>query len=407
MVVALPSPYRPGYNQRPVVLAGREDVLAAADEALAVAVLEGRTPPALLVVGPRGVGKTVLLGEIADRAGERYSWPRLHVEIAPGSSLTADLVAGARDLVARFDQQPPSGRFRATSVVVGASLTGVHGEVTLTRSDAASPGGGGEIRVALASVVDAAADRDSGFVLTIDEMQLASRDELGQLAAVLQRATEAAWPVVVVGAGLPGMRDPGRTVSYFERAEWHEIGSLDPRQTRLALEGPAEAAGRPFEDDALDLLADRSGGYPYAVQLYGHHAWRASAGSDRIDLGAARRAATTAQKQLEVGLYANRWVQASGGERNYLVHLARLLAASQSVRGAEVAAALGVTARQVSTVRDRLLKKGTISAEGEYLHFAVPGMSEYVLRQSPDNSPDHELGGKAHRARRQQDDVGL
>jgi hypothetical protein len=87
--------------------------------------------------------------------------------------------------------------------------------------------------------------------------------------------------------------------------------------------------------------------------------------------------------------------------------LARLLAASQSVRGAEVAAALGVTARQVSTVRDRLLKKGTISAEGEYLHFAVPGMSEYVLRQSPDNSPDHELGGKAHRARRQQDDVGL
>src|SRR5580704_11047092 len=168
MVDARPSPYRPGYNQRPVVLAGRDYILAAADEALAVAALEGRTPPALLVVGPRGVGKTVLLGEIADRAADRYSWPRLHVEIAPGSSLTSDLVAGARDLVARFDQQPPSGRFRATSAVVGASLPGVHGEVTLTRSEPHVAGADGVLRANLAAAVDAAGVHDSGFVVTID-----------------------------------------------------------------------------------------------------------------------------------------------------------------------------------------------------------------------------------------------
>lgn len=403
MVAAQPSPYRPGYNQRPVVLAGRDDVMSAADEALVVAALEDRTPPALLVVGPRGVGKTVLLGEIADRAADRYAWPRLHVEITSGSSLTADLVTGARDLVARFDRQPPPGRFRATAAVVGASLVGVNGEVTLTRSEPALLGGEGQIPAALAAAVDAAAARDSGFVLTIDEMQLASHEELGRLAAVLQRATEAAWPLVVVGVGLAGMRDPGRTVSYFERAEWHEIGSLDSHQTRLALQGPAESAGRPFDEEALDLLADRSGGYPYAVQLYGHHAWRASADSDRIDLGAARRAAASAEKQLDVGLYANRWVQAGEGERNYLAALARLLAASPSVRGGEVAARLGVTARQVSTVRDRLRKKGTITAEGEHLHFAIPGMAEYVRRHTPDN----DLDTPAPRPRRQQHDLGL
>lgn len=213
-------------------------------------------------------------------------------------------------------------------------------------------------------------------------MQLAPRDELGQLAAVLQRATEAAWPLVVVGAGLAGMRDPGRTVSYFERAEWHAIGSLNPHQTRLALQGPADAAGRPFDDDALALLADRTGGYPYAVQLYGHHAWRVSAHSNRIDLVAAQRATESAEKQLEVGLYANRWAQASERERDYLSVLARLLGGSQPVRGAEVAAGLGVTARQLSTVRDRLLKKGTITAEGEYLQFAIPGMTDYVRRET-------------------------
>ena len=158
------------------------------------------------------------------------------------------------------------------------------------------------MRAALAAAVDAAEVHASGFVVTIDEMQLAPRDELGQLAAVLQKATEAAWPLVVVGAGLAGMRDPGRTVSYFERAEWHAIGSLDPHQTRVALQGPADAAGRPFDDDALAILADRTGGYPYAAQLYGHHAWRVSAHSNRIDIAAAQRATKNAEKQLEVGL---------------------------------------------------------------------------------------------------------
>ncbi len=92
-------------------------------------------------------------------------------------------------------------------------------------------GADSELRAALAAAVDAADVHARGFVVTIGEMQLAPRDELGQLAAVLRRATEAAWSLVVVGAGLAGMRDPSRTVSYFERAEWHAIGSLDPHQT--------------------------------------------------------------------------------------------------------------------------------------------------------------------------------
>jgi len=40
-----PSPYTPGYNQVPSVLAGRDDVLAAADEAIERPPSTGRSPP--------------------------------------------------------------------------------------------------------------------------------------------------------------------------------------------------------------------------------------------------------------------------------------------------------------------------------------------------------------------------
>ena len=73
MTVRTPNPYRPGFNQAPAVLAGRDQVLAGALEALEVAAFDGRTPRPLLLVGPRGVGKTVTLGEIASLAAERHS----------------------------------------------------------------------------------------------------------------------------------------------------------------------------------------------------------------------------------------------------------------------------------------------------------------------------------------------
>ncbi|MGH9123185.1 MAG: ATP-binding protein [Acidimicrobiales bacterium] len=374
------SPFRPGYNRRPPVLAGRDEVLAAADEAVAMAVRHALTPPGLLLVGQRGVGKTVLLGEVADRAAQAYGWPRLHVEVTPKTPFTPDVVDAARELVAAFDDPMPRG-LRVREAVLGAGVGLVHGELTLARDETPAADSSLLLRQALNAAVDAALRHDAGFVLTIDEMQLVDRQELARLAAILQRGTDLGWPVVLVGAGLAGMRDPERAVSYFERADWHEIGTLSDAETLHALQIPAANAGRPLDDDAAEILVAASGGYPYAIQVYGHHAWRASLGQPRINRQAAERGVLTAGRQLDQGLYANRWAQASPGERNYLAALASLLGSSPDVRGAQVAAALGVTTRQVGTVRDRLIKKGTLSTDGELLSFSVPGMADYVRRQ--------------------------
>ena len=69
----IPNPYRPGFNQAPTALAGRDVAIAAVTEALDVAALDGRTPRPVVFVGGRGVGKTVLLGEAAAIAADKHS----------------------------------------------------------------------------------------------------------------------------------------------------------------------------------------------------------------------------------------------------------------------------------------------------------------------------------------------
>ena len=134
-----------------------------------------------------------------------------------------------------------------------------------------------------------------------------------------------------------------------------------------------------MSDSARRLLAEASGGYPYAIQVLGHHAGRASTGSASIEVRHARAAAAAAEADLAAGLYTSRWHGASPKEQEYLVALAELVRGQGSTGGADVARALGRTTQQVSYLRDRLIRKGTIFAEAGSLVFAVPGMAEWVL----------------------------
>lgn len=385
MVMAA-NPYRPGFGQVPEVLAGRDPILESARHA-ADTVAEGRTPRPLILVGQRGVGKTVVIAEIADRAGTERGWPTLQLEATPGAALASAVIDEARTIAALLDQSPPRARFPLSDASLRAGVAGVGAEVRPERAPDHTARTSRQVHDALAQLASAAARAGSGVLVAFDETQAAGRHELATLAAALQAGTRAHWPMVVVFAGLPTMRDATRTVTYLERAEWHEVGLLSATDTIHALVGPAVGAGRPFEPAAGQYLAAQTGGYPYAIQLYGHHAWIVSDGHDRIDLADAKTAARNAASELDAGLYASRWSQASPKEQQYLAALATVLATGERPTGSAVATQLGATPRQLSTHRDRLLTKGTLIAEGTELRFAIPGMADYVRRQPPPHQP--------------------
>lgn len=378
----VPNPYRPGFNAPPPTFVGRDGVLASVREALDVAALDGRTPRPLILTGTRGVGKTVALGEAAALAQEHYGWPTVHVEVRPKRSFTPLLLErleAARANLEHTTTKPRRGA-RVVGGKVSAAALGVGAEVTIER-DPETSAPADPIGQALAATMLVAMRQGAGLVLTLDEAQLATRQELAAFAAVLQEHMPDDWPLVVIVAGLPSLRDPNRSVTYLERGEWQELGLLAPADARRALTEPAQESGRPMDDAAADVLVEASGGYPYAVQLYGHHAWRVSTGRPRITVTHARQALDAARHELEDGLYVSRWNDASRREQDYLAAVAALIVRTGEATGPQVAAELGKAQTQVSYLRDRLLKKGTLYTEGPRLLFLTPGMAQWVARR--------------------------
>lgn len=375
------NPYRPGFNQPPVVFAGRADVLDGAAEALAVAAYDGRTPRPLILLGPRGVGKTVTLGEISELAAEQHGWPTVHVEAKLHGPFLPDLVAGVRDagpLLSGTDVDRRKGRVRVTGAKVEAHAFGVGGEVQF---DTQGQTGTETLDAVLSATMRIAVERGAGLVITVDEVQNADPGDLSMLFGVIQEHVPDGWPLVLALAALPTLRENRgrrRLPTYLERAEWHDLDTLPPDEARQALVGPALQAGRPMTPAAADLLLGHAGGYPYAIQVAGHFAWRASHGSRAIGVDHARAAVPKIEADL-AQLFRSRWDDASPREQAYLRAMAAIDGRGELPRGGPVAAELGAPVTSVSYLRARLLRKGTIYREaGGGLHFITPGMGAWV-----------------------------
>lgn len=378
------NPYRPGFNQAPLVLAGRDTVIAGAREAFEVAARDGRTPRPLILMGPRGLGKTVTLGEIVSVAESSYSWVAVRAEAKAGLSLITDLTQ--RLAVARMllDGQDPSAvrrrRTRITGGHVGAKALGVEAAIELERTE----GSDENLLSALRRTMEQALQRPpgAGVIVTLDELQNAPQHELELIAGTLQETVPENWPLVVAVAALPSLRrtrGKRRLPTYLERAEWHVLGDLPEDAARQALAGPAQQAGRPMSAQAQNILLSVAGGYPYAIQLAGHYAWRASHGHASITARHARAAVPAIDAELAT-LFQGRWEDASPKEREYLRALAQLVDEGATPGGGTVATRLGEDAHAVSYLRERLLKKGTIYNTGDgRLHFITPGMGSWIL----------------------------
>ena len=93
-----------------------------------------------------------------------------------------------------------------------------------------------------------------------------------------------------------------------------------------------------------------------------------------------------AETDLATALYAGRWADASAKEREYLMAVATTLDVADTTTGSRVAAQLGATAKELSYLRDRLLKKGTLVASGRTLRLPVPGMARWIAARPEEGS---------------------
>jgi hypothetical protein len=388
------NPFAPGAGQRPPELAGRERELKAFEVVLE-RVARGRPERSLVLTGLRGVGKTVLLGELRAMA-VRHKWGAGKIEARPDAELRRPLSAALhraiRDLAVRH--RAPDRVEEVLGVLKAFALRANKADAKLR--DRWQPGidvptaqgraDSGDIEIDLVElftdVAELAADVGTGVALLIDEMQDLQPDDVSALCAACHELSQSGAPLVVVGAGLPHLPAVlSASKSYSERLfRYARIDRLSREDADFAVMAPIEREDAGIEPEALDALFDASGGYPYFIQAYGKAAWDA-APSDPITVKDVQVAAPEAESELAVGFFGSRYERATPAEREYLQAMAELTQGRDEPAGtADVAVFLGRKPSSLSPARDSLMKKGLVySAERGQIAFTVPHFGHYLL----------------------------
>ena len=389
---ALHNPFAPGAGTTPPALAGRDDLVAAAELALDRIRL-ARPAKSVLMVGLRGVGKTVLLGRIADHA-RRQQAQILLIEAPEQRSLPACLAPELRQALLRLSLTERSRDLaqRALRGLAGfvKNLRLRYQDIELRLDIEPEPGlaDSGDLEPDLAQLIalagEAAKAAGTSLVLLIDELQYVPEDQLAALITALHRAAQRNLPVVLVGAGLPQLRGrAGRAKSYAERLfDFPTIGALPPDAARYAIAEPLRQQGVAIEPAALERIVELTRGYPYFLQEWGKHVWDVAQVSP-ITLADVENATQLAIAALDESFFRVRLDRVTPSERTYLRAMAEL--GPGPYRSGDIATRLGRPVTQQSPVRQRLINKGMIwSPNHGETAFTVPLFDEYLRRTLPD-----------------------
>lgn len=387
------NPFAPGAGSRPPELAGRDSIIDNASIALK-RIRAGRHAKSQMLLGLRGVGKTVLLNRISEIA-DREGYLTAIVEAPEGDSLAQILVPQLKVLLfrlsgvekARVVANRAMAALRSFASMFKVSFGDFEAGVAPDTDMAAS----GHLETDLSSLMlivgQAARAAERPVAMFIDEVQYLQPADLRALIAALHQVSQRALPLVVFGAGLPLLAGlAGDAKSYAERLfDFPLVGPLDPAASRDAVRKPIRDAGADIAEDALEQIVQQTEGYPYFLQEWGHYSWDVAPKAP-INIKDVQRAAKEATEGLDTSFFRVRFNRLTPREQDYLRAMAEMGPGPH--RSGDIAHALGIDVTAAGPVRSGLIQKGMIfSPEHGKTAFTVPMFDKFLRRAIPDWAP--------------------
>lgn len=385
------DPFTPGFGNLPRVFAGRK--LEFADlELMVTRLAAGVYEQARLVTADRGMGKTALLREFEQEQLELGRWV-VRASATRGDAVVDRLCRALADTLAANDLGAALSRSAASALARLAGISVGPAGVTIETHPPTVRGRADELETLLGDVAGLARDRGTVLLLLVDEAQNVSLDALGDVFHALQEVqgttvterdpvsgatVRSSLPLGAVVAGLPGtvrrLKEAGST--FGERSRPVRLQPFSEADMREGLRALAADAGAAFDDDALAIVMDRCGGYPYFLHVVGSHVWAAGTG-DVITARDARTGAAAAEAMIGE-FYAGRLRELGDLQRRFLVAAAELDAADRTPQ--QVARRLGRSSSQLGSTQSRLIHEHGLlrgTSEGR-LAFALPGLEVHL-----------------------------
>jgi hypothetical protein len=283
------NPFNPGAGVSPPELAGRSEVLEQAVTALE-RTKRGRHAKSLMILGLRGVGKTVLLNEIGREANAR-GYLVEQIEARDGEDLRHLLIHALRRVLLKLDRpgqtiEAVKKGLRVLRSFIGR-ITVSTGGVDVTLGVDPEPGHAdsgdfeADVKDVLVATAQAAKESKRPVALLIDELQYVSREELAALIRGMHAVNQDGLPLLLFGAGLPQLAgQAGDAKSYAERLfDFPRLDRLEKEDAYKAIREPVEVERARIDDGALEEIFAQTRGYPYFLQEWGYNACNFAGGA--------------------------------------------------------------------------------------------------------------------------------
>ena len=278
----LEDPFSPGFGEVPPYLAGRADQQAVFRKGLA-RMSAGKSPPAATVLyGPRGMGKTALLGWFKDEV-EQSEAKKNSIRVV---WVTPNELKSPLDLCDSL-LPPPSwikdrlGKLKKANA--GIELHGVKATAAIELTESMARG-------FAQTLIEK--NKKRPLILLLDEAHNMNSVLCNDLLNVYQKVRREI-PFMLVLAGTPGLHNflSGVNATFVERSEMIGLGRLDEQSAADAVSKPFEEQGIQITDDALSIIVEDSQCYPYFLQVWGSSLW---------DIATAENLTLITEKQVAV-----------------------------------------------------------------------------------------------------------
>ncbi len=389
------NPFAPGAGTPPPALVGRDEIVTAADIALH-RIRNGRPEKSQMLLGLRGVGKTVLLNKIG-RIAEDLGYLKVKLEAPEGQRLASYLAPALKSVLIQLSRSEQAKDLASQAMGALRGFAGAFqvsiGEIKLEVKDAEVADSGNleiDLPALLISVGKAARAAEGSVVLLVDEIQYLTEEDLRALIVAFHMISQEGLPVVLFGAGLPQVAGlAGEAKSYAERLfDYPHVGPLSSDAAEEAILRPLRDEGVDIEPKALTKIVEVTGGYPYFLQEWGKHAWRIAADTP-IDADDIERASAEATEALDENFFRVRFDRLTPREQDYLRAMAEL--GPDAHRSGEIAKLLHRKVESLGPLRSGLIRKGMIwSPSHGDTAFTVPLFDEFMKREMPDWAPPED-----------------
>ena len=251
------NPFRPGRGATPPYLAGRENEQGRLRQILAD-MADGDSPAADIVMyGPRGMGKTVLLNWVGGEVEKtsKHNLPLRSIQTTPTIFPSLELLWN------KLISDDWKKKICPEQIELGAL-----GNKIVWNSKAHNEDD-------LVSVLIEEC-KERPLVLLMDEAHTMDSRFCQDLLNISQQVNQNA-PFLLILAGTPGLSHFLKTVgaSFVERSTKMGIARLDAQATADAIVKPLQEDGITVDTDVLEDVVEDSQHYPYFIQLWGAALW--------------------------------------------------------------------------------------------------------------------------------------